>query len=309
MDRKEAMERMIGPVPSISIPFTQDGEVDYRGLADFVEFLVANKTSTLLITLADSLFSILSDAEIEEITRVVTRQNRGRAMVVAGTQRWWTQKTVAFVRFARECGADMVITAPADWAQNNNDDLLLAHYKAVAQELPIMLMTALGKRPVPLNVIEETVNTVPGLIAIKDDICGHYGQHVATVARKGGVTLLSGGRMENHLEVYPYGSNSWLSIVMRFMPRIAWGYWEAVQAGNMPLAAGYVECFERPYFEDLTKELNLEFDAVIHASMEIKGICKRYRRAPYPDANEKQMERIRAVLDSFEKLLDEGVSA
>ncbi len=34
---------------------------------------------------------------------------------------------------------------------------------------------------------------------------------------------------------------------MRFMPRIAWGYWEAVQAGNMPLAAGYVECFERPY--------------------------------------------------------------
>ena len=96
---------------------------------------------------------------------------------------------------------------------------------------------------------------------------------------------------------------------MRFMPRIAWGYWEAVQAGNMPLAAGYVECFERPYFEDLTKELNLEFDAVIHTSMEIKGICKRYRRAPYPDANEKQMERIRAVLDSFEKLLDEGVSA
>lgn len=92
MDRKEAMERMIGPVPSISIPFTEDGEVDYRGLADFVEFLVANKTSTLLITLADSLFSILSDAEIEEITRVVTRQNRGRAMVVAGTQRWWTQK-------------------------------------------------------------------------------------------------------------------------------------------------------------------------------------------------------------------------
>ncbi|MFR1358132.1 MAG: hypothetical protein ACLSBB_12945 [Ruthenibacterium lactatiformans] len=81
MDRKEAMERMIGPVPSISIPFTQDGEVDYRGLADFVEFLVANKTSTLLITLADSLFSILSDAEIEEITRVVTRQNRG--------EQWW----------------------------------------------------------------------------------------------------------------------------------------------------------------------------------------------------------------------------
>lgn len=307
MDRTEAMERMLGPVPSISIPFTREGEVDYKGLANFVEFLVQNNTSTLLITMADSLFSILSDAEIEQITRVVTRQNHGRAMVVAGTQRWWTQKTVAFARFARECGADMVITAPADWAQSNNDDLLLAHYRAVAQELPIMMMTALGKRPVPLPVVREAVRTVPGLIAIKDDICGHYGQHVATLARGGGVTLLSGGRMENHLEVWPYGSNSWLSIFMRFMPQIAWEYWGHVRAGDLALAARYVEVFERPYFEDLTKELGLEFDAVIHASMEIEGICGRYRRAPYPDANEAQMERIRALLTSFQTQLNEGV--
>ena len=298
---------MRGPVPSISIPFTREGDVDYTGLANFVEFLIENKTSTLLITLADSLFSILTDAEIGEITRVVTRQNRGRALVVAGTQRWWTARTVDFARFARECGADMVITAPSDWAQNNNNDLLLAHYRAVAGELPIMLMTALGKRPVPLEVIQQTVDTVPGLVAIKDDICGHYGQHVATIAREGGVTLLSGGRMENHLEVVPYGSNSWLSIFMRFMPRIAWGYWEAVEAGSLRLAARYVGCFERPYFEDLTKELGLEFDAVIHASMELKGICGRWRRAPCPDATPEQMERIGALLDSFEKRLSDGI--
>ena len=92
-DRKEVMARMRGPVPSISIPFTREGDVDYTGLANFVEFLIENKTSTLLITLADSLFSILTDAEIGEITRVVTRQNRGRALVVAGTQRWWTART------------------------------------------------------------------------------------------------------------------------------------------------------------------------------------------------------------------------
>lgn len=308
MERKEAMARMLGPVPSISIPFTREGEVDYAGLANFVEFLIAHQATTLLITLADSLFSILTDAEIEEITRVVTRQNRGRALVVAGTQRWWTQKTVEFARFARECGADMVITAPADWAQNNNNELLMAHYRAVSQELPIMLMTALGKRSVPLEVIREAVDTVPGLIAIKDDVCGHYGQHVATLARTGGVTLLSGGRMENHLEVVPYGSNSWLSIFMRFMPDIAWGYWNAVQAGDLRLAARYVERFERPYFEDLTKELGLEFDAVIHASMELQGICGRWRRAPYPDATEEQMERIRALLHSFEQLLADGVA-
>ena len=40
-----------------------------------------------------------------------------------------------------------------------------------------------------------------------------------------------------HLKFYPYGSNSWLSIFMLFMPRIVWGYWEAVQARNMSLGA------------------------------------------------------------------------
>ncbi|MFR1358133.1 MAG: hypothetical protein ACLSBB_12950 [Ruthenibacterium lactatiformans] len=82
-----------------------------------------------------------------------------------------------------------------------------------------MLMTA-RKRAVPLNVIEETVNTVPGLIAIKDDICGHYGQHVA-VARKGGVTLLSGD-VWKPFEVYPYGSIPGCPFLCAFMPRIAW---------------------------------------------------------------------------------------
>ena len=134
---------------------------------------------------------------------------------------------------------DRVITAPADWAQNNNDDLLFAHYKAVAQELPIMLMTALGKRPVPLNVIEETVNTVPELIAIKDDICRHYGQHVAgmTVAGLAVARISFGQWWKTIWKFYPYGSNSWLSIFMLFMPRIVWGYWEAVQARNMSLGA------------------------------------------------------------------------
>ena len=93
---------------------------------------------------------------------------------------------------------DRVITAPADWAQNNNDDLLFAHYKAVAQELPIMLMTALGKRPVPLNVIEETVNTVPELIAIKDDICRHYG-HICPERRRDAAFRRAYGR--------PFGSS------------------------------------------------------------------------------------------------------
>ena len=133
----------------------------------------------------------------------VLSENLKRALAsrLESSENYAKTNTVEFVRFARKCGVDRVITAPADWAQNNNDDLLFAHYKAVAQELPIMLMTALGKRPLPLNVIEETVNTVPELIAIKDDICRHYGQHVATFARKGDVTLLSGGRMEDHLEV------------------------------------------------------------------------------------------------------------
>ena len=74
----------------------RDGEIDYDSLRGLVERGIEGGSTTMLLTYGDSLFSLLTDDEVAEVTRVVAEQTAGRAAVVAADRIWWTGKAVAF---------------------------------------------------------------------------------------------------------------------------------------------------------------------------------------------------------------------
>ena len=83
-----AKKALTGPIASVSVPFLRDGQIDYDSLRSSVDFDVEHGSGTILLTYGDSLYSILTDKEITEISRIVVEQTAGRAMTcVAG--RWW----------------------------------------------------------------------------------------------------------------------------------------------------------------------------------------------------------------------------
>ena len=57
--------------------------------------------------------------------------------------------------------------------------------------------------------------------------------------------------------------------------------------------------YDVPFMEELPAQLGLNFDAIIHASMEIFGVAERWRRSPYMNASDEQM----AVIGEFLKRL------
>ncbi|GAG43667.1 unnamed protein product, partial [marine sediment metagenome] len=81
--REEIRERLTGPVASVKTPFLQDGSIDFAGLRNFVDFVIAGGATTIIITVGDSLLTILSDQDIADLAKVVVEQTAGRAMVVA----------------------------------------------------------------------------------------------------------------------------------------------------------------------------------------------------------------------------------
>ena len=99
---------------SVHTPFHASGEIDFTSLRGLIERGIAAGSTTMLLTYGDSLFSLLTDDEVDEVTRVVTEQTAGRAAVVAADRIWWTGKTVAFARYAREVGADLLMVLPPD---------------------------------------------------------------------------------------------------------------------------------------------------------------------------------------------------
>lgn len=302
MDIKTIKENLAkSPVPSIRTPFLPNGDIDFNGLRNMVDFLVEEaKVGTLLITNGDSLLTVMDDKEVEEITKVVIEQNKGRAMVIASGKAWHTKKNVEFFNFAREAGVDVGALLLADWAQSCGEAEILDAVRACGKVMPTMVLTNLiSGRGIPLSVFKTLVaEKTPGFIGIKDDVCGQYGRDLATILDNQ-YAFLSGGMAVNHFDVAHYGCDGYLSVFISFYPQLCAKYWELYQNKDYAACAKWIAEVEQP-FENMLASNGLEFDATIHGMMEIAGVCGRYRRAPYHSLTDAEME----ILKAYSKTLN-----
>lgn len=295
--RDEARAALTGPITSIHTPFERDGSIDYAGLRRHIDFCLAAGSKTMLLTAGDSLFFTLSDQEIADVTRAVVQHTRRRAMVVAADRNFATPQAIAFARFARQAGADLVMILPAGWGSGEcTKETLLAHYAAVAAEMPAMIVTGrLSDWPMAqgLELIETLRDRVPGILAVKDDICGEFGCRLGTLVHESWAILT--GIKRHYLEVWPYGVDGYFSTFSKFKPAVAQGFWRAMQAGDLAAATGVITTYEQPYF-DLIAGLTGGVRAGLHGTLELYGICGRWKRPPYHSLSDTEMERLAEFL-------------
>ena len=289
---QELRTLLTGPVMSVHTPFTRDGAIDYGSLRGLVDRGIDAGSTTMLLTYGDSLFSLLTDDEVAAVTRVVAEQTAGRAVVVAADRIWWTGKTVEFARYAREVGADVLMVLPPDWAGSCTADSFVAHYGAVAVEIPVMVVTNAFSRSqaMGLEVLRRLRDDVPGVIAIKDDLVGVFARKMAILLR-GHWSIISGGQKQNHFDLIHYGCDGYLSTFVTFAPHVTQAYWQAVQTEDWVEAARIIREYDMPYF-DYVLDVIGGFDAALHGTFEHFGLSQRWRRPPYHSLTDEQMEQL-----------------
>ena len=291
--RDEIRHHLTGPVASMPTLFQADGAIDYAGMGNLMDFVIGAGTRTILLTHGDSLYSILTDDEIAEVTRKVVEHAAGRAMVVAATGIWWTGKTVEFAGYCREVGADLLMVLPPDWAASCTLRTFVDYFAAVGEHIPLMLITnVFGPRGAGagLEILEALLDEVPALVAIKDDLCGEFARKMGLLAHER-VAIVSGGQKQNHLDALPYECDGYLSTFIKFQPAPTHQYWSAIQAGDLSAAVEVVRKYDVPYF-DFTSALPGGFDAGLHGAMELFGIAGRWRRPPYHSLTDEEMTRL-----------------
>jgi len=297
MDRDEIRAALTGPIPSTSTPFRQDGEIDFDAVRNVVDFHIAHGARTVFLTAGDSHYICMSEAEIAKLTKVVTEHTAGRAMVVAADRHYGTSAAVAFAQYARSVGVDVLMVMPPDWGASTTPETLAEHYGAVAAHIPVMLVTNLfvGRGlPFGLATLERTLESVDGVVAVKDDFCGLFGRKMALLVNERWA-VMSGGQKTNHMDVHPYGCDGYLSTYMRFKPEIAQRYWAAVRANDLPAARAVIRDYDMPLF-DFIGSLTGGFDAGVHGILELFKLAQRWRRKPYYSLNDEEMERLAGFL-------------
>ncbi|MDD5678458.1 MAG: dihydrodipicolinate synthase family protein [Kiritimatiellae bacterium] len=291
----EIKKCLAGPVPSIRTPFTQAGDIDYAALRNMVEFDIAAGSEALIITLGDSLFALLNEQEVAEVTKTVVEQARGRAVVSACTGYWNTSKCVEFAKYVKELGGDILMMFGANWYPECLPvDTLVEHHLAVAQHIPVMANTGYIKIPgigVGLEVVTRLVAEGKNIIAAKCDVSGEFDRKAVLIAKKQW-TLFSGGTKQFHMELHPYGCQGHMTTFMTFKPDVAHNYWNAIQKNDIPGAVKIIEKIDYPFFEFLVS-MRGGFDAVMHGVGEVFGLSKRWRRKPFYSLNDEEMEKTR----------------
>ncbi len=296
MDRAWVRRALSGPMTSVHPVFTEDGDLDPVGIRRSIDHAIAAGSGTMLLTYGDSLHSILSDREVGDLLRLVVDATARRAMVVAADRQWPTTIERAFAREAREAGADVLMVLPPNWGHSVTVDSLVRHYRAVAEEIPAMIVTAAfaGIETVGLETLRVLVETEPRIVALKDDLCGEFGRRVGRLCHPAWA-VISGGQKQNHLDMLPYGCDGYMSTFLHFNPAIADRYWELVQEGDFATAGVLIDRYERPYMDRILA-MPGGFDAGFHATLEVAGLASRWRRAPYHSLSDVDLEAFAAFL-------------
>ena len=296
MDNAWVRQALTGPMTSIHPVFTPDGDLDPAGVANSIDHAIAAGSGTMLLTYGDSLHSILSDHEIGDLLRIVVKATARRAMVVAADRQWPTRIERTFAAEARGVGADLLMVLPPNWGRSVTVDSLVRHYRTVAAEIPVMIVTAAfaGIEAVGLETLRILVESEPRVVALKDDLVGEFARRVGRLCHPTWA-VISGGQKQNHLDMFPYGCDGYMSTFMHFNPPIAHRYWELIIAGDLARAAALIDRYDRPYMDHILA-MPGGFDAGFHATLEVAGLASRWRRAPYHDLSDAEFEAFAAFL-------------
>ena len=229
------------------------------------------------------------------------RELRGRDLfhlTVAADGGWWSGKTVEFARYCREVGADVLMVKPPIWGGSVTVDTLVAHYKEVAAEIPVMLVTNIwAADPAQgLKTIQVLLDGVDGIVAIKDDILGQFvRQMTAMVSDEWAV--FAGGQKQNHLDIVHYGAVGYMSTFVTFHPPVTRLYWDAIERSDWTAAAKIITEHDQPLFEYIGG-LQGGFDAGMHGLLELTGTAGRWRRKPFYSLNDEEMDGLKAFCQS-----------
>ncbi len=167
------MERRYqGIYPVVFTPLTRDGRVDVPALQKLVDFLILKGVHGLLVLGSNGESPFLTDEERKQVIRATVEACGGRVPVMVGTTYMGTDPTVDFGIFARQAGADALLSAlPVYYPLEEGD--IFEHYRILSGrvEMPILyynfpMATHLTLSPEQI----QRLSSLPNIRGVKESI-------------------------------------------------------------------------------------------------------------------------------------------
>jgi 4-hydroxy-tetrahydrodipicolinate synthase len=159
-----------GSMVALITPMRDDGTVDEKAFAEFVEWQIAEGTEGLVPVGTTGESPTLTHEEHKRVVEICVEVARGRVPVVAGTGSNSTAEAIDFTRHAKQAGADACLVVSPYYNKPTQEGLYL-HFTAIADavDLPMVVYNV-----PPRSVVDIAPDTMarlakhPNIVGVKD---------------------------------------------------------------------------------------------------------------------------------------------
>jgi 4-hydroxy-tetrahydrodipicolinate synthase len=254
---------MRGVFPILVTPFDEASRIDEASLRSLVDFNLDAGVHGLGVALGSEIFK-LSEAERDEVTRIVVDQVNGRAPVVINTGAAGTDLAVHYSRRAENLGADALMVMPPSFLPVTADEVC-AYFRTIsdAVNIPIFIQDT-SNVPVSAGLAQQIVAECRWVQYIKVESLPTVVK-VADMARQAGdaMTIFGGAGGNYFIEEMRRGSQGTMPGCSQ--PQSFVKVWDYFQAGDEE-AARIV--FEREIVP-VNRLAGISFAAFYHVHKEI----------------------------------------
>lgn len=238
--------RLHGPQAAISVPFTENYDVDYDSLRKWVEFMCNfDDPPILFFTYGDGEVDALTEEEVAQINLTAAKQADGRALVVGATGPWWTGRKIDFVKRMEDGGLEAInlhfSTRIVTEAQ------LYPAFEQIAEQTEIPLLIYEHSN-MPTSLIKK-ISTVPQVVGVKShaSLYAFYDQIRHTRDTK--FAVLGAGQMKQFIYGAQIGSPGYLCPLAPVAPQVSRKFYNAVKTGEWEKAHQIVIDYEEPLLD------------------------------------------------------------
>jgi len=216
----EIKTRLQGSMVALVTPMHPDGKVDYKRLADLIDWQIEQGTHCLVAVGTTGESATLSMQEHSDVIRYFVQHVKGRVPVIAGTGANNTMEAIKLTQDAAEAGADCALLV-APYYNKPPQEGLFQHYQAIAKavNIPQMLYNVPGRTVV--DIAQDTVERlcdIDNIVAIKD-ATGSVGRGEQLIKAVGDRMVVLSGDDGTAFDLMKVGGKGNISVTANVAPK------------------------------------------------------------------------------------------
>lgn len=279
----------------IATPFDREGQIDYAALEKNIAFYNQTKLAGLVVLGSNGEFALLSHREKCELVRFVRQKLVASKRIIAGTGCESTQETIELSKECADAGADAVlVVTPWYYKGSYTENVLEAHFSAVADAVPVPLMLYNMPRNTSLNMSAALVTKLSqhkNIVGVKDS-GGDIVQMTNIINNTPAGFAVFAGSGSFLMATTVMGGVGGTLAIANIMPDLCVELFEAARDGELTKARQLQQRLMAPNAA-VTSGMGI---SGLKKAMDLIGLCGGAPRLPLQPLSDENTAKLRAIL-------------